>query len=342
MKRHARLQAQPQRLLWVGDEADWSTMRREPRPVLVCPQPGCGDVLNAVCNARGTRFLRRARDGGAGGSGCGHWWVNGGEGGPESARHLWLKARLAGICLHLGWAAVPEDPVTYADVWVPDAALALEVQLRRTDTIGRTRARLQAGAASVIWFIGADVSVRKTLFSAPAVRFEVVSADDPSRPVVPWQDPAQQGRLVVFGTVWRWDGWRMITGRMSGYTFIAEVLGGQLGWCPPGTPGLPAGRAGWARWTDLAVSAGTPDRPPADIAAAAGVAARQFLDAQWQQRRRRDGVEMAVEPKPRRTPDSGLLQPRHDPETPGESEQSQRESDDRRWQEDRPPHYEAR
>lgn len=283
MKRHARLQADPQRLLWVGDEADWSAMRREPRPALVCPQAGCGDQLTAVRNARGTRFLRRAREGGAGG-GCDHWWVTGGEGGPESARHLWLKARLVSICLHLGWAAVPEDPVTFADVWVPDASLALEVQLRRTDTVGRTRARLQAGAAAVVWFIGSDVAVRKALFHAPAVRFDVVAADDANRPVTPWSDPAGEGRLVVFATVWRWDGWRLATGRMSGYTFIAEVLGGRMGWCAPGTPGLPAGRGGWVRWADLAIAVGTPDRPQGQLAGEAAVAAAQFIEAQSRRR----------------------------------------------------------
>lgn len=341
MKRHARLQTQPQRLLWVGDEADWSVMRSQPRPALVCPEPGCGDLLHAVRNARGTRFLRQARHTG-GGAGCDHWWVSGSEGGPESARHLWLKARLAGICLHLGWAAVPEDPVTYADVWVPDAGLALEVQLRRTDTIGRTQARLAAGATSVIWFIGADVAVRNALFDAPAVRFDIVAAGDPKRTVAPWQEPQQQARLVVFATVWRWDGWRMVTGRMSGYRFIADVLSGEMGWCPPGTPGLPAGRAGWVRWTDLAVAGGTPDRPLQEVSLAVRRAAEQFVDAQWQQRRRRAGGAMATRPQPRRTPDSGLLQSRPDPETPGESEQSRRDVEDQRWLEDRPPHHEDR
>jgi hypothetical protein len=285
MKRHARLAGDPDRLLWVGDEADWRAMRADPRPRLVCPQGGCGDLLQAVRNQRGTRFLRRSHDGGVrGGGSCDHWWA--GRGGPESPRHLWLKARLTAICLHLGWFAVPEDPTTFADVWIPDARLALEVQLRRTDTVARTRARFAAGARTVVWFIAADVTAARILFGAPAVRFDVVARDEPTVSVAPWQDPGRPARLVVFATIWRWEDWRLVTGAMSAYRFLAEVLSGEMGWCPPGTPGLPAGRGGWVRWSDLALAAGMPDLPAALLQSQLPPRAAAWIDAQWQRRRR--------------------------------------------------------
>lgn len=266
MKRHARTLPDPGRLLWVGDEADWAVMRGSAALPLVCPQPGCGDRLHAVCNSRGTRFLRRT----AGGAGCPHWLVAGRGHGPESTQHLWMKARLASICLRLGWAAVPEDPATHADVWLPDARLALEVQLRRTDTLARTAARLAAGAEAVVWFFGAEVPAAGTLFRSPAVRFDVVDAEGGGRPVQPWTGVGGKPRLVVFGTVWQWRDWRLATGRMSAYTFLSELLAGTLGWCPPGTPGFPPGRGGWVRWSDLAVALGVPscaDRPAKDMLA---------------------------------------------------------------------------
>lgn len=39
---------------------------------------------------------------------------------------------------------------------------------------------------------------------------------------------------------------------------------------------------------------------------------------------------------------SGLLQPQYDPETPSEIDDRETEQERRRWEEDRPPHYEAR
>jgi hypothetical protein len=250
MKRHARLGDATRRLLWVGNEADWAIMRARPRPLLLCPQDDCGEPLHAVCNGRGTRFLRRSR---GGGGSCPHWWVTGsgtGATGPESQRHLWLKARLASICLQLRWAAVPEDPTTHADVWVPDARTAIEVQLRRTDTLARTAARFDAGASTVVWLVAAGLPAGRMLFQAPAARFDVVS---PSRgcSVQPWVEPCEDARLIVFGTIWQWRDWRLVTGRMSAFAFLAEVLAGRMGWCPPGTPGLPLGRGGWVRWSDL-------------------------------------------------------------------------------------------
>ena len=287
MKRHARLGGGAGRLLWVGDEADWRLMRSAQPPALVCPHPGCGDRLHPVRNERGTRFLRRGRA--ASGGDCPHWWVTGtaggSGGGPESQRHLWMKARLASICLQLGWAAVPEDPMTRADVWVPDAGVALEVQLRRSDTLARTAARFRAGAHCVVWFVGADVGASRMLFRTPAVRFDVVDGGDPTRSVKPWEEEVDQARVVVFGTVLRWSDWRLTTGRVSAFAFLAELLAGRLGWCPPGTPHLPRS-GGWVRWRDLGLALGLPDSSPEEIRAQVPVAPQPWIDAQLARRRR--------------------------------------------------------
>ncbi len=287
MKRHARTRPDSGRLLWVGDDADWARMRAKPGPTLVCPQAGCGDELHAVCNRHGTRFLRRAaqRSGGAGRGACPHWWTASGATGPESARHLWLKARLASICVDLGWAAVPEDPHTHADIWLPDARTALEVQLRRTDTLGRTCARQAAGADTTVWFLAADVPAAMSLFRAPAVRFAVVGPDGAA--CVPWDTAVPAARLFVYGTVWQWQDWRLTTGRMSAYTFLAQLLTGQMGWCPPGTPGLPPGRGGWVRWTDLAKALHVPERDWTGLRSALSGASGDWIGAQLERRRGR-------------------------------------------------------
>ncbi len=283
MKRHALTQPDSGRVLWVGDDGDWSRMRASPAPRLVCPADGCGDPLHAVQTAKGTRFLRWSRSGG----GCPHWWTApSGGGGPESAQHLWLKARLASICLELGWSAVPEDPTTRADVWLPQRRLALEVQLRRSDLLRRTRARYEAGASCVVWFVAPRVTLSRSLFMTPALRLAVVSAADAARDVQPWID-GEPARLVVFGPIWRWRDWRLATGRVSAYGFLAELLTGALGWCPPGTPGIPSGRGGWVRWDHLALSLGRPQFSRAEREELQR-AQQPWVEAQWQRRRRAD------------------------------------------------------
>ena len=46
--------------------------------------------------------------------------------------------------------------------------------------------------------------------------------------------------------------------------------------------------------------------------------------------------------RPRPIEDDSLLEPRHDPETPEESEDYRREEERRHWEENRPPHHEER
>jgi hypothetical protein len=42
VKRHAQLRHQPRSTpLWVDDPDDWALVRQQPRPPLVCPEPGC-------------------------------------------------------------------------------------------------------------------------------------------------------------------------------------------------------------------------------------------------------------------------------------------------------------
>ena len=252
MKRHARLADDPGQLLWVGDEGDWARMRARPRSVLICPQEGCGQRLHAVENGLGTRFLRLARGGSAS---CGHWAVRSCQTGPESDRHLWVKARVRQVCSQLGWVAVAEDPGTHADVWLPDAATAIEVQLRPTAGPERTRDRLERGAERVIWLLAEDVPDPASLFGSPAVRFRITDPDDHRTRREPWVDGAA-GHLWVWGTVWRWDEWRLIPTAMSGYRFLAEVLAGDRVWLPPGNGGLPRGRSGWVLRADLRLGEG--------------------------------------------------------------------------------------
>lgn len=247
IKRHARLA--DGRLVWVGDPSDWALMRREPRPILQCPQRSCSQRLHAVLNDHGTRFLRRSGSGG----GCGHWGVRTSATAPESAKHLWLKARLASICLQLGWAAVPEDPRTRADVWLPDLGYALEVQLRPTSLTKRTQARLQAGAKAVVWFVAPEVSAKRQFYQVPAVRFDVVQPAQWELAVRPWEVDTS-AHLVVFGALWRWQDWRLVPARMSGFSFLSRVLDGSMTWHPRGTPGIPLGRSGWVSETDFAAA----------------------------------------------------------------------------------------
>ena len=283
MKRHARTRPDRGRLLWVGSEPDWLLMRSDGAPVLLCPEHGCSERLHPVLNRRGTRFLRRTASSGSGGGVCHHWGTRSGVTGPESSCHLWVKARLTSLCLQLGIRAVPEDPRTHADVWLPTAATALEVQLRPTDTLGRTMARLAAGARQVVWFLGSSVPASRALFRSPAVRFAVVNRDGDA--CAPWDAPVPDARMVVYGTVWRWRDWRLATGWMSAAAFLAELLAGRMRWCPPGTPGLPDGRGGWIRLDDLAHVAGPSSAggPSGGLARAS----REWLAAESERRARR-------------------------------------------------------
>jgi len=267
-KRHARLQHSPGApLLWVGDDEDWKIARAKHR-LLACPEPDCHIELIAVQNdnnrytPRFFRFKTATRT-------CEHWPARS-RGGPESARHDWLKARLARIARREGYQVTPEHWHTHADVFVHDVQFCFEVQLRGTDFAGRTASRRGKGA-QVCWFLTPDVTTKiaeHALFHSEAVRLSVVDQST-RRPIAPWdhpenQDLARRAQLRVYATTGhgprhgqrpdpdtaalgvRW--WT--TGSMSGYQFLKEILAGTRRWYPPRTIGNKNGM--WALHTDVA------------------------------------------------------------------------------------------
>jgi hypothetical protein len=151
-KRHARLRHQPQSApLWVGDPDDWALVRHEPRPPLVCPEPGCDVELISyenLSNKYNPRIFKlKSVD-----RSCDHWSDRGQGGGPETAQHEWMKLRLTRIARKLGYTATPEHAQTHADVFVLEASLCLEVQLVPTQFGKRTAAR-RAKGTTVCWLI---------------------------------------------------------------------------------------------------------------------------------------------------------------------------------------------
>jgi len=259
VKRHASLLGHPKdQVLWVGDDEDWGRMRADEKSALVCPHEGCCVRLVPVNHHR--RFLRFAP---GTGNECGHWSVGGGAA-EESPRHLWLKARLTRIVRSLGYEAIPEHPQTRADVYVPKAALAIEVQLRGTKFEKRTEARRRAGA-SVLWLLPPQQSttsraVSRGVFNFPGARFLVVDRRDWSKELAPWDDPNcnADAWLVVFATVFRLcdEAPYLKSGRTDGKKFLNQVLGGELLWYPQTTSEWPRDGhrppGGWARSADLA------------------------------------------------------------------------------------------
>jgi hypothetical protein len=162
LKRHAQLRHQPRSTpLWVGDPDDWALVRHEPRPPLVCPEPGCEvelisyENLNNQFNPRIFKFKSINQS-------CDHWPASGRGGGPESAQHEWMKLRLKRIAEQLGYKATPEHAPTHADVFVHEASYCLEVQLRGTPFRQRTKMREEAGA-KVCWLIREGLDSEKAL-----------------------------------------------------------------------------------------------------------------------------------------------------------------------------------
>jgi hypothetical protein len=255
LKRHAQVRHQPRSTpLWVGDPDDWALVRQQPRPPLVCPEPGCQveliyyENLNNQYNPRIFKFKSVDRS-------CDHWSSPGVGGGPESAQHEWLKLRLTRIATRLGYTATAEHAPTKADVFVHEASFCLEIQLNATQFRLRTATR-EAKGAKVCWLIREGLDSEKTLkalFGLPAVRFRVVDKLDPGRLLAPWQHPserdlARRARLEVFATIahalpaqrrhpamGRATWFR--TGTMDGLQFLEEILSGRRRWYRPGLLG---------------------------------------------------------------------------------------------------------
>lgn len=229
-------------------------MRKQPSGTLVCPVPECRAPFTVpIQNSRGTRFLRD-RSGT-----CTHASARPDTGGgPVSARHRWLEARLARICQRIGHQAICEDFTSHADVYVPDGRLCIEVQLRPTNFRKRTVARQSAGHG-VLWLLPDDVrgrGVDDALFRLPAARLLVHERGNRRRPLEPWVRPEEAARAVlsVYATVASLapDGTRLITRHHDAAEFLREVISGERRWYRPGTSRLPQVNAGaWVRVVDL-------------------------------------------------------------------------------------------
>src|SRR3954464_4593785 len=207
LKRHAQFRHQPRAAPpWVGSPDDWALVRQQPRPPLVCPEPGCNVELISYENPSNQYNPRIFKFKHIGAS-CNHWTPNShGGGGPPSSEHEWMELYLSRLVTNLGYTATPEHPPTRADVFVHERSYCLEVQLRSTQFRKRTQQR-EARGAQVCWFIreGLDTEkARKALFGRPAVRFRVI--DEGDRLLAPWNEPYNQelsdsARLQVFGTI---------------------------------------------------------------------------------------------------------------------------------------------
>lgn len=250
MKRYA-VPAGEGTVLDVLDPHGWARLRAAPSGSLRCPEPGCAQRLTTVLHADGTRFLRNL----PGEPDCGHGAH------PMSAEHRWLQERLAGIARSLGQPATVEHRATFADVYLPDVRLALEVQRWPTDFAGRTLARRRLGA-DVIWLLRVppgqpSTRLARALFHQPAVRLVVHQRGAWATELLPWADPASGADAVlsVHGTVARHDpaGDQLTTRPMDAAAFLAEVVSGARRWYPAerleGT-GLTHGA--WVAGADLA------------------------------------------------------------------------------------------
>ena len=247
-KQHAQLRDEPPRLrpLWVYDADDWAEMMALPSGSLVCPDPACRSPFQVPQeNSQGTRFLKDRQ-----GSKCAHVFAQPEKGGgPVSAEHRWVQARIAKICDALGYRAIPEHYPSYADVYLPDLDFAIEYQRWKTDVSKRDAARRSVGAKHVLWLFPPYVNDKKScgfLFGSSCARIEVVDMHT-RRPVEPWKYPEQSrtARLYIYGTVARSvEGEGLRTGRHDAMTFLGEVLSGDRLWYKPGTRGLPSARKG--------------------------------------------------------------------------------------------------
>ncbi|MFC9437875.1 hypothetical protein [Nocardia sp. NPDC057030] len=268
-KRHAVLRGRPNETLWVFDDADWAVMLEHSKS-LVCPEPGCGIQLFPRPQSADSDIVRHLWLGTRQKTGCEHW-TGGSDGGPMTARHVWVQARILRTCRDLGYTAVPEDHHTRADVYVSEPSTALEVQLRATAFNDRTEAR-RAKGADTIWFLAHDVSrsnasIKNAIATLPTVRFQVGDRRNRTRGAAefePWLDRTggldEFAEIRVYGTTFDLDTRtgtpRLEHAGMALPTFLREVLSGRRRWIEPGQPGMPTNpsgghRPGWVRAGDL-------------------------------------------------------------------------------------------
>jgi len=304
-KQYARL-AEPGsrksgRMLQVWDVDDWALMHGTKRR-LVCFQPGCEQELVAV-QREGTRFLR-CKTGGS----CTHirpgtrhvgflpqgMGTQEAGGAPMSAEHRWMQQRLHYLVRHfthpatgVKFAPILEDPLTRADVYVPEVAMALEVQRWDTKFAERTQQRAAKGVQSTVWFLPTTPprSLQRTVAvlpeNQPVLRYGMHLKDhrDEALEIQPWGaidetlPLAQQQRLLklqaekvwlyltldvaVFGPTTASSPLRLqwSTATRNGWNLLEQVILGKMMWCPAGTFALPlkGGRkvGGWVLRADL-------------------------------------------------------------------------------------------
>ncbi|MEV6769918.1 hypothetical protein AB0N05_14955 [Nocardia sp. NPDC051030] len=271
-KRHAVLQNRPDSpTLWVLNNADWQTMLDNSN-ALKCPEPGCTVRLFPRPKNPKSKVDRHLWLGPNHRGGCDHW--NGGSdgGGPMTPKHRWVQDLILTTCRELGYTAIPEHPLTRADVFVTKPATALEVQLRPTAFRDRTDSRRDNGA-DTIWFVAHDVawtnvSVREALTQLPSVRFKIYDGrirwDRDTPEFTPWEDPSgvldHYADMRILATVFALDTTttppHLKQTGMSIREFLDEVLGGQRCWLPPGEAGMPLDKRGrpkpgWVRMNEL-------------------------------------------------------------------------------------------
>lgn len=263
-KIHARLRHDTKHVLWVRDDTHWALMRGH-RTELICPQDGCRVPIEPV-DRKGTRYLRNKR---GWPEPCDHWQEGTTDaepgGGQMTKRHIWLRTRLVNICKSVNLEAIPEHPLTGADVYIPSAKYALEVQLRGTEFKSRTRARAIKDTKTV-WLIPPDVNGKAAthaLFRQPSVRLLVYDRfDRGTYSFEPWENPTAlnyRALLEVGATTYMAceEPPYLRLRRMDCKNFLDEVLADQRVWVAANTAGMPlrkSGRgrvAGWVRPDDL-------------------------------------------------------------------------------------------
>lgn len=180
----------------------------------------------------------------------------------RATRSSWQRASgITRICEVLGYEAIPEHYETRADVWVPEARLAIEVQRWATDYRKRTQ-NLAGKGADVLWLMpeeGEQPYAPPTIdavYNLPSARLKVHARGDRDTLLAPWINDADQAKAVlsVFGTSARLarERDRLHTGYTDFKRFLHEILTDRRHWYPPRTPNLPyAWKGAWILDDDL-------------------------------------------------------------------------------------------
>ena len=235
------------RPVYVNDDDDWLTIYRHPNLHVVCLTTDCPTRLIAKqMQKSGLRFFARQGE-----HECDHHVSElplepddveidpvapGTGGGPESAEHLWVKGRLFSIATkYLHQAAIVEESMTRADVYLPDSGIVLEYQRWVTDFEKRSQQRRDAGATRTIWLLPAEESnqpsFKKAVRHEGAMYLAVLSKANNKQTLRPWEHP-EDGRLAglyVSGSVVRFNSkhGRLERHGHSLFSVLGEILSGK-------------------------------------------------------------------------------------------------------------------